>query len=281
MRVFNSFDEAEGKLDRVVVTTGSFDGVHIGHKEIIKKLNKERGNIHGESLLITFHPHPRKVLYPEQKDFKLLTSQSEKIELLEKEGLDNLIIVNFTAAFSKITPRKYVVDYLLGKLDAKVIAVGNNHRFGPGRQGDYNYLKKLAGKFNFRVEEISLRDIENEKISSNKIRKALYQGNIKQANAFLGYNYFISGLISRGAKFPANDSIDAMEIKVEEKEKLIPPPGIYAIKLTQERKSMKGIVAIYNDKDKQQKIAISLFNEIFAENNFFGVLSFYERIKKW
>lgn len=281
MRVFNSFDEAAGKICRAVVTTGSFDGVHIGHKEIIRRLNQEAENIDGESVLITFDPHPRKVLYPEQKDFKLLNSRSEKIALLEKAGLDNLIVVNFTASFSKTTPYDFVVKYLLGKINAEIITVGNNHRFGPGREGDYKYLKKLAGEFNFRVEEISLQDIENETVSSNKIRKALFEGNIKRANTFLDYPYFISGLIAQGGKFLGSDDIDVMEMKVEEKEKLIPTPGIYAVKLLHERKSMKGMAVIYNVENEEPKIAISLFGDKFTKNNVFGVLNFHERIKKY
>ena len=155
MKVFRNFDEASG-LRNPVVTTGSFDGVHIGHKTIINRLKMLAEKHNGESVLITFHPHPRKVLYPDTagKDLKLINSQEEKLLLLEKAGVDNVIIVEFTREFSKITSEEFVRDLLKGKLGAKVVVVGFNHHFGFNKEGDYRQLWEMQEKYAFEAEEI-------------------------------------------------------------------------------------------------------------------------------
>lgn len=237
MKVFYNFKDIN-KIKNPVVTTGSFDGVHIGHKVIINRLKNLAAQINGETVLITFHPHPRRVLYPETKGkgLKLINTQREKIYLLEKAGLENLIIVNFTLEFSKTTSKEFVEDILIGKLRAKRIIVGFNHHFGHNREGDYNYLYELSQKYDFEVEEIAQQDIENESVSSTRIRKALHKGKIQRANAYLDHQYIIMGAIGKNQ--------DTFSIDIEEDVKLIPTEGIYATTLYQEKTHCKAMVVV-------------------------------------
>lgn len=214
-----------------VVTTGSFDGVHVGHKVILSRLRRLAKEIHGESVLITFHPHPRKVLYPETagKDLLLINSQEEKIELLRNTKLDHLIIVNFTLEFSRTTSVDFIRKILVEKLNSSRVIVGFNHHFGHNREGDYEYLHELGKYYKFDVEEIPEQDIDNETVSSTKIRKALLDGNIQRANAYLDHQYIISGIINIGNVSLVNQNIESLSIGIDEECKLVPPDGIYAI----------------------------------------------------
>lgn len=231
MKVFRDSLEAAGKIKDAVVTTGSFDGVHIGHKLIIHRLNQLAEQINGESSLITFYPHPRKVLYPEQKDLKLINSQDEKIELLSKTGLRNLIIIPFSVEFSRTSSHDFITNILIKQLNAKVIIVGHNHHFGHNRSGDFSYLHELSRQHGFQVEDIPLKDIENETVSSTKIRKALLEGNIMRANAYLDHQYIISGRMIPSDFLQNHDDQHFWEVQITEEEKLIPPPGVYATQL--------------------------------------------------
>ncbi len=194
MKIFRSFEEARS-IRNPVVTTGSFDGVHIGHKTILNRLKMLADKYDGESVLITFDPHPRKVLYPETagKNLKLINSQEEKLELLRKAGLDNIIIIEFTRDFSKITSEQFVRDYLCGILKAKVVVVGFNHHFGFNQEGDYKVLWSMRDKYNFEAEEIPEQEVQNETVSSTKIRQAISEGYIQRANAYLDHYYIIMG----------------------------------------------------------------------------------------
>jgi riboflavin kinase / FMN adenylyltransferase len=244
MNVYHQTFEAAGKIKNAVVTTGSFDGVHIGHKLIINRLNEIAREIEGESVLITFYPHPRKVLYPDQKDLRLINSQEEKIELLRKAGLDNLIIIPFSIDFSRTTSHDFVVDMLIGHLNAKVIVVGHNHHFGHARQGDYSYLDALSRDLDFEVEEIPLKLIENETVSSTKIRKALKEGNIQRANAYLDHQYILKGKLYEGRCISPHPDQPVIGIEIPETEKLIPPPGIYASNLFAEGQWLKSMTFV-------------------------------------
>ncbi len=166
MKVYNSIAEAKGKIKNSVVTTGSFDGVHAGHKIILNKLNNIAEKNSGESVLITFNPHPRKILYPDQKSLKLINTIEEKIYLLSEAGLHNLIIHPFDKQFANTSSYEFITDYLIKMLDMNVIVVGQNHHFGQNKSGDYNYLHKLSNEFDFNVEVIPLKYIENEFVCS-------------------------------------------------------------------------------------------------------------------
>ncbi len=230
MKIFYDFDHL-GEIRNAVVTTGSFDGVHIGHKVILQRLKKLAAEIDGETVLITFHPHPRKVLYPETagKGLLLINSQREKINLLQKAGLDNLIIVTFTLEFSKITSVEFVRNILLNKLHARKIVIGFNHHFGHNREGDYEALRELGLANDFAVEEIPEQDIHNESVSSTKIRKALLDGNIQKANAYLDHQYIIMGLSQKSSPILEEIGFPCYTVKIEDDCKLVPPNGVYAV----------------------------------------------------
>lgn len=248
MQVHYGFDDAKN-IRRAVVTTGSFDGVHIGHKTIINRINEIARNIGGESVLITFFPHPRKVLYPETqgKDLMFINSQKEKIELLRKTELDHLIIVNFTIEFSKVSSHDFIRNFLVEKLNAKYIIVGFNHHFGHNREGDYSYLYKLKEELGFEVEEIPEQDIQHETVSSTTIRKSIKEGRIQRANAYLDHQYIIIGALGKGTHYFTDIDFPTLRVQIEEMGKLIPPNGLYAISLEWNKKLYKAVLIIWSE----------------------------------
>ena len=229
MRIFRSFEEAAG-IPSPIVTTGTFDGVHIGHKTIIRRLNKLASEHKGESVLITFDPHPRAVLYPESvgKGLRLINSQEEKIELLRKSGLNNVIIIKFTREFSLTTSETFVRDILCGILKSKVIVVGHNHHFGFNQAGDYRQLWEWRQRFGFEAEEIPMQEVEHETVSSTRIRQALSDGYIQRANAYLDHFYIIIGTARKNDNQLSKEVLFT-KIPVTEPTKLVPPPGLYAV----------------------------------------------------
>lgn len=262
MKVHKGFSNIE--ITNAVVTTGSFDGVHVGHKVIINRLIQRAGELGGESVLITFYPHPRKVLYPdsEGKNLRMINSQEEKIKLLEKLGLDHLIIVNFTIEFSRTTSIEFIKEYLIKRLSVKHVIIGFNHHFGFKREGDLEKLWELGRSFNFSVEEIPVQDIQNESVSSTKIRKALSQGNIQRANAYLDHPYVLSGKIESYCDIA---DFSVIRLSFEEIDKLLPPPGGYAISIQGEDARYKAALWIVRDLDQTLKY---LF--VFEESSFFN-----------
>ncbi len=230
MKVHYNFDDF-GTIKNPVVTTGSFDGVHTGHRVIIQRINFLAKAIDGESVLITFYPHPRKILFPnETLGLFMINTPDEKEYLLSNTGLDHLFIINFTIEFSKTPSEVFVKDILLAKLGAKIIVVGFNHHFGHNRQGDYQYLYQLSKVANFRVEEIPQQDIENEAVSSTRIRKAILEGKIGRANAYLNHPFFFitQHLKARKAVFENFLQYTVTDLLPE---KILPPSGRYAGKL--------------------------------------------------
>jgi riboflavin kinase / FMN adenylyltransferase len=271
-------------IHKAVVTTGSFDGVHVGHKTIIKRLNQIAKDIGGESVLITFYPHPRKILYPESegKDLQMIYSQKEKISLLEQTGLDHLVIIPFTPEFSKTSSADFVNNILLEKLHAQVIVVGFNHYFGYHREGNYKYLHELSREKNFKVEEIPEQEIQHETVSSTKIRKALLEGNIQRTNAYLDHLYFIEGKLTQGNQGLANLGFDTYSIAIEEKDKLIPPEGVYAIRLITKNIAFKGMISIISNNKTYNNnpfIEFNLFENLDSHSIKEGKVVFYKRIR--
>ena len=264
MRVFHDLEDSIS-IPNPVVTTGSFDGVHVGHKAIINRINRLAEEINGESVLITFHPHPRKVLYPETagKDLFLINSQREKIELLKKAGLQNLIILTFTFEFSKTTSIDFIRSILVQKLHARKIVIGFNHQFGFNREGNFEYLDELGKYYGFTVEEIPEQDLHNETVSSTLIRKALQEGRIQRANAYLDHHYFLMGVLIEGSYSLRKLDFQVYVIHPEEECKLIPPDGVYAVRIESGGYSVKGILNIKNSRygsDRQvENIAIEFF----------------------
>jgi len=249
MRVFQGLDEIT-HIPNPVVTTGSFDGVHVGHKTIIHRINRLAKEIQGESVLITFHPHPRKVLYPETagKDLFLINSQREKIELLRKTGLNNLLILPFTLEFSRTTSIDFIRSILVNILHARKIVIGFNHQFGFNREGNFEYLDELGKYYGFEVEEIPEQDIHNETVSSTLIRKAIQDGRIQRANAYLDHHYFLMGMLKEGSLELRRLDFPAFYIDIEEECKLVPPDGVYAVRIESDGETSKGILNIKNSR---------------------------------
>ncbi|MFW5793210.1 MAG: hypothetical protein ACOCWC_02920 [Bacteroidota bacterium] len=279
MKVFNSIEEAGGKIKNAVVTIGSFDGVHIGHKVIIDRLKKIAQKNDGESVLITFYPHPRKVISDDKVDLKLINSQQEKIYLLEKAGLDNLIIHPFSKDFSKISSYDFISEFLIAKLKAKVIVVGKNHHFGHNRQGDYSHIYDLSKKFNFQVEEIPLKDIDKEIVSSGKVREALAHGNIKKANSYLGYQYFFIGQLSPDSSISNLNVNKSFDLLIDEADKIVPPQSIYAASLLIDNKHMKAMLVVLEKPNGNRTLSIVLLEGNIEVVNQKVSLVLFEKVK--
>ncbi len=262
MRIFNNFDEAAG-IRNPVITTGSFDGVHIGHRTIINRLKMLAEKYDGESVLITFDPHPRKVLYPETsgKDLKLINSREEKLMMLEKAGLDNLIIVNFTLEFSKTTSEQFVRDLLHEKLQARVIVVGFNHHFGFNKEGDYRQLWDWQSIYNFEAVEIPEQEVYHETVSSTRIRQAISEGYIQRANAYLDHYYIIMGLTEDFTP-PSGSGLTAMhKIIITEECKILPPSGVYAVSAESTGRLRKGMVLICRSTGEKPHVLLDLMED--------------------
>jgi riboflavin kinase/FMN adenylyltransferase len=278
MKIFRGFEEAKN-IRNPVVTTGSFDGVHLGHKTILNRLNMLAEKYNGESVLITFDPHPRKVLYPETagKDLKLINSQEEKLDLLEKTGLDNIIIVEFTREFSKITSEQFVRDLLHGSLNAKVVVVGFNHHFGFNKEGDYKQLWAWQEKYHFEAEEIPEQEVYHETVSSTKIREAISEGYIQRANAYLDHYYIIKGQ-------PEIYRVEAAlylpllyKIPLTEECKILPSPSIYAVSVDSGTHNSKGMVIIHKAPNDPSEVLLNIFDESFNIENKVTI-SFHKKI---
>lgn len=260
MKIHYKLEDLRG-IKNPVVTTGTFDGVHIGHKVILSRLNKLARDIDGESVLITFNPHPRRVLYPDTagKDLLMINTQREKIWLLEKTGIDHLLIINFTTEFSRISSHDFIVKFLVNILKVKVIVIGFNHHFGHNREGDFEYLYKLGSTYGFEVEEIPEQDIQNESVSSTRIRAALHQGNIQRANAYLDHFYIIKSKLKE-IKNPDNQAgIKFYGLSPEEDIKLIPPDGVYAVSIEGQDFSKKAMLLINGWDLEKKKLSDKLF----------------------
>jgi riboflavin kinase/FMN adenylyltransferase len=279
MRIFKSFEEAK-VIKNPVVTTGSFDGVHIGHKTILNRLKMLAAKYDGESVLITFDPHPRKVLYPETagKNLKLINSQEEKLDLLEKAGLDNVIIVEFSKAFSEITSEQFVRDYLYDKLKAKVVVVGFNHHFGFRQEGDYKQLWDWQGKYHFEAEEIPEQEVQHETVSSTKIRQAISTGYIQRANAYLDHYYMIIGKPEKF--FPETTLVlpPLLKIPLTEECKLLPSDGIYAVTVENGPSTSKGMVIILRKDTHVPEVLLNMFDETDLSSSTRICIFFHKKI---
>jgi riboflavin kinase/FMN adenylyltransferase len=234
------------KIPSPVVTVGSFDGVHKGHRTIIQRLNALAEGAGGASVLITFSPHPRKVLYPDTagKDLKMINSLPEKCLLLEEAGLDHLVILEFTREFARTTSEEFVRCYLVGKLHAHTIVVGFNHFFGFNKEGSYDSLYNSRERYGYRVEEIPEQEIQNETVSSTQIRKALRDGNIQRANAYLEHIFMVHTHLERKSVPSARTVYDSFEFLPKDDLKLLPPEGAYAASILAQESSIKGLVQI-------------------------------------
>jgi riboflavin kinase/FMN adenylyltransferase len=279
MKIFRSFEEAR-IIRNPVVTTGSFDGVHIGHKTILNRLNMLAGKYDGESVLITFDPHPRKVLYPETagENLKLINSQEEKLMLLRKAGLDNVIIIEFTRDFSKIMSEEFVRDYLQGILKAKVVVAGFNHHFGFNQEGDYRQLWTLREKYDFEAEEIPEQEVQHETVSSTKIRQAIKEGFIQKANAYLDHYYIVMGKpVPYGYQNPEYP-ISFVRMPMTEDCKLLPANGIYAVSFESDSRKSKGMTIINGVTSDKSEVLLHLSDNEPCPLNSGATILFHKKI---
>lgn len=220
------------QFTKAVITIGTFDGVHIGHQQILKLLCEEAAAIQGETVIITFHPHPRKVVTQGKSDVKIINTLNEKIELLDKKGIENLVVAAFNDAFASQTPEEYIKDFLVKKFHPHTIIIGYDHRFGKNRSGDFHLLEKMGEKFNYTVKEIPEHVLNEITVSSTKIREAILKSDIETANKCLGYDYFFEGKVVEGNKLGRTIGYPTANLLVEDEEKLIPGDGVYAVRLT-------------------------------------------------
>jgi riboflavin kinase/FMN adenylyltransferase len=242
LKIFNSINEFHSDK-KTILTLGTFDGVHIGHTAILKKLTQHTQNGKFESAVLTFFPHPRMILQ-ENTDLKLLNTISEKIDLLGKIGIENLIIHPFDQSFSQLSAEEFVKTILVNQLHIQKIIIGYDHRFGKNRTANIDDLVAFGQQYGFEVEQISVQEINAISVSSTKIRKALDEGNISLANNYLGYNYFLTGKIIRGKQLGRTIGFPTANLQLEETYKLIPKNGVYVVSATIEGKTTFGMMNI-------------------------------------
>jgi len=227
-----------------VVTIGTFDGVHLGHREVISELKRISALSGGDSVVFTFEPHPRIVIAPGEDSLRLLSTKNEKIRLMEQLGIDHLVIYPFTIEFSKLSYNEFVTNILVGKMNISSLVVGYDHRFGQGRKGDFNSLEYLSKALNFKVEQLSQLFVNSNVVSSTKIRQALGTGDIAKANNLLGYRYLLSGRVIEGKQLGRKLGFPTANIETLENHKLVPCDGVYAVFVQTGGKIYKGMLNV-------------------------------------
>lgn len=262
MRIYRDLSSLP-KFDNAVLTIGSFDGVHLGHQQIIQQINNLAKSINGVSILITFHPHPRLVV-GQSYDLRLLSTLEEKALLLEQYEVDVLVIVPFSRAFAEQSPDAYIEDFLVKYFQPSIIAIGYDHKFGKDRKGDISYLKHFENKHNFQVVEISKQEVADIAVSSTKVRKALLKGDVQQAAQLLGHPFGITGKVVKGLQIGNTIGFPTANIEVLDPYKLIPPTGIYAVRIEHKKDQYQGMLYIGNrptiDQDLAQTIEVNIFD---------------------
>ncbi|PKB42216.1 riboflavin kinase/FMN adenylyltransferase [Cellulophaga sp. RHA19] len=258
IKSISKFDKAHA----TVITIGTFDGVHIGHKKILERLINSAKLLEIESTVLTFFPHPRMVLQ-QDSNIKLLNTIEEKEMILSNLGLDFLIIHPFSKEFSRLSAIEFVRDLLVNKLNTKKIIIGYDHRFGRNRNADINDLRNYGTTFDFNVEEITAQEIDDVSVSSTKIRKALAEGDVSKANSYLGYNYMLTGIVTKGKGLGRQLNYPTANIYIKEEYKLIPKNGVYAVKAKLNNSTVFGMMNIgYNPtvNGTEKTIEVNFFN---------------------
>ncbi len=217
------------RFRNAIVTIGTFDGVHAGHRKIIEQLQREAAQVNGETVIITFHPHPRQIVREGQSPVPLLTTLAEKTELLQAIGIDHLAIIPFDAAFADQSAEEYIVDFLFEKFHPHTVITGYDHKFGKGRAGDYQLLETYGRQLRFTVKEIPEHILNEVTISSTKIRHALLHTDIATANRYLSYPYFFEGFVTKGNQLGRTIGYATANLEIEDAEKLVPGNGVYAV----------------------------------------------------
>jgi riboflavin kinase/FMN adenylyltransferase len=259
-------------LENAIVTSGTFDGVHLGHQKILQILRETTEASGGESLVLTFWPHPRMVVSQDSQSLKLLSTVEEKIELLEKQKVNHLLIVPFTREFSELSSEEYVQKILIETIGTKKLVIGYDHHFGRNREGNFEYLEDNSDRFGIGIEEISRQEIDSLVISSTKIRQSLLEGNVKSANDLLGRNYSFSGIVVKGRQLGRTIGFPTANVQVSESYKLIPANGVYAVRTLVRGQWLNGIMNIGNRPTvdgigRTQEVHILNFSDdIYGEN---------------
>jgi riboflavin kinase / FMN adenylyltransferase len=228
MKIHRTIDNLPA-FRNAVITIGTFDGVHMGHRQIIDKLKTEAAAINGETVIITFHPHPRKVVASTILGIRLINTLDERLELLEQLGIDHVVVVPFTDAFANQPAEDYIRNFLIDRFHPHTIIIGYDHRFGRDRAGDYRLLEQKATEYRYKLEEIPKHILENIAISSTNIREAILHNDIDTANKLLGYEFFFSGTVVHGDKLGRQLGYPTANLKVMDEEKIVPGNGIYAV----------------------------------------------------
>jgi riboflavin kinase/FMN adenylyltransferase len=243
MKIYHTLDDFS-RLDYAVVTSGTFDGVHLGHQKILARLKEIADRNSGETVVITFWPHPRLVLKPEDQSLKLLNTFEEKAGLLKEQGINHLLRIPFTKEFSQITSLEFIKDILVDRIGTKKLVIGYDHRFGRNREGSFEELKLNGPKYGFDVEEIPRQEIDHLAVSSSKIRKALEEGDVVTAQQLLGQPYAITGRVVKGNRLGRVLGFPTANIDVDSHYKLIPAAGIYAVTVLHSASRYKGMLYI-------------------------------------
>jgi riboflavin kinase/FMN adenylyltransferase len=258
-------------IKNAIVSQGTFDGVHLAHKKIIERLQQIASIKDGETVLITFEPHPRMVLFPDDHGLQLLSTLNEKIHLLEKAGIDHLIILPFTKEFSRQTSEQFIRTILVNKIKTNTLVIGYDHRFGKNREGSFEHLKESSSLYGFEVEEIPEQDIDEIAVSSTKIRNALLNNDIKTAQKYLGNSYSLEGKVVKGKQLGRTIGYPTANIEVENSFKLIPQDGVYAVWVWYNKARFCGMLNIGNNptvEGKGRSIEVNIFDfekEIYTE----------------
>lgn len=270
MRVFKELDRLP-EFKNAIITIGTFDGVHLGHQQLIHRIRELADQRAGENIIITFHPHPRFVINPDDRSLKLINTLEEKLELLEKYGVDNVIVAPFSVEFSQIPAIEYVKDFLVGNFHPAVITIGYDHRFGRNRSGGIELLKEYAKVFDYEVEEISAEMIEDMTISSTKIRNAIESGEVEMARALLGHYFSLRGYVTKGRQVGHQLGFPTANIELTVDYKIVPQTGVYAAWAKYEGKRFPAMMNIgyrptFEGSDKTIEVHILDFDkDIYGE----------------
>ncbi|HET6559517.1 MAG TPA: bifunctional riboflavin kinase/FAD synthetase [Prolixibacteraceae bacterium] len=278
-------DLSSFKAQNPVLTIGTFDGVHLGHRKIIDELCNRAKALSGESVIFTFDPHPRKIVAPGENNLRLLTTLEEKIALLEQSGIDHLIIYPFTKEFSQLTYEEFVESVLVSQIHVKFLVVGYDHKFGKDRKGDFEFLKNCASRFDFRIEKMDVLLMNQAHISSTKIREAIQHGDFDTANAFLGYPFTLHGTVVEGQKLGRKIQFPTANIEASDPDKIIPGYGVYAVKVKVNHQVFKGMLNIgsrptVNHNADNRSIEVHILD---FDSNIYGQtieLLFYKKLRE-
>lgn len=280
MKIYHGIDDFS-QLQYAVVTSGTFDGVHLGHQKIFSRLREIASRNFGETVVLTFWPHPRLVLHPEDRSLKLLNTFEEKAELLKEQGIQHLIRIPFTKEFSQLSSEQFIQEILVKTIGTRKLVIGYDHHFGKNREGSFEQLKLNGPRYGFEVEEIPSQEVDHVAVSSTKIRHALEEGDIETANHFLGRPYSLTGRVVAGDKIGSSLGFPTANIEIDTHYKLIPVDGIYAVTVRHEHRIYGGMLYIGYRPTLQgnaRNIEVNIFDfqqQIYGESltvNFYKLL---------